>query len=85
MFKVEDGKIRLRFHHLPSGAAADSLAETGSLHRYSVNVQIKQKVTKAVIETLKDVKGSQGCLKAHRCQVFWSCLNGKNCFAKALL
>lgn len=59
MFKVEDGKIRLPFSSLPGvgGAAADSLAETGKHIEYlSIeDMQIKTKVTKAVIETLKDV------------------------------
>lgn len=59
MFKVEDGKIRLPFSSLPGvgAAAADSLAETGKHTEYlSIeDMQIKTKVTKAVIETLKDV------------------------------
>lgn len=59
MFKVEDGKIRLPFSSLlgVGGAAADSLAETGKHTEYlSIeDMQIKTKVTKAVIETLKDV------------------------------
>lgn len=59
MFKVEDGKIRLPFSSLPGvgGAAADTLAETGKHTEYlSIeDMQIKTKVTKAVIETLKDV------------------------------
>lgn len=59
MFKVEDGKIRLPFSSLPGvgGAAADSLAETGKHTEYlSIeDMQIKTKVTKAIIETLKDV------------------------------
>ena len=59
LFKVEDGKIRLPFSSLPGvgGAAADSLAETGKHTEYlSIeDMQIKTKVTKAVIETLKDV------------------------------
>lgn len=59
MFKVEDGKIRLPFSSLPGvgGAAADSLAETGKHTEYlSIeDMQIKTKVTKAVIEILKDV------------------------------
>lgn len=59
MFNVEDGKIRLPFSSLPGvgGAAADSLAETGKHTEYlSIeDMQIKTKVTKAVIETLKDV------------------------------
>ena len=59
MFKVEDGKIRLPFSSLPGvgGAAADSLAETGKHTEYlSIeDMQINTKVTKAVIETLKDV------------------------------
>ena len=59
MFKVEDGKIRLPFSSLPGvgDAAAVSLAETGKNADYlSIeDMQIKTKVTKAVIETLKSV------------------------------
>ena len=59
MFVVEDGKIRLPFSSLPGvgGAAAESLAETGKHTEYlSIeDMQVKTKVTKAVIETLKEV------------------------------
>lgn len=59
MFTVEDGKIRLPFSSLPGvgETAAISLAETGKKTEYlSIEeMQIKTKVTKAVIETLKEV------------------------------
>ncbi len=59
MFIVEDGKIRLPFSSLPGvgEAAAISLAEAGKKYEYlSIeDMQVKTKVTKAVIETLKDV------------------------------
>lgn len=59
MFMVEDGKIRLPFSSLPGvgEAAAISLAEAGKKYEYlSIeDMQVKTKVTKAVIETLKDV------------------------------
>ena len=59
MFIVEDGKIRLPFSSLPGvgETAAISLAETGKKTEYlSIEeMQIKTKVTKAVIETLKEV------------------------------
>ena len=59
MFMVEDGKIRLPFSSLPGvgEAAAISLAEAGKKFEYlSIeDMQVKTKVTKAVIETLKDV------------------------------
>ncbi len=59
MFKVEDGKIRLPFSSLQGvgEAAAISLAECGKKYTYlSIeDMQAKTKVTKAVIETLKDV------------------------------
>ena len=59
MFVVENGKIRLPFSSLPGvgEAAAISLADSGKKHEYlSIeDMQIKTKVTKAVIETLKEV------------------------------
>lgn len=59
MFMVENGKIRLPFSSLPGvgEAAAISLAEAGKQYEYlSIeDMQVKTKVTKAVIETLKDV------------------------------
>ena len=58
MFILEDGKIRLPFSSLPGvgEAAAISLAENGKKNEYlSIeDMQIKTKVTKAVIETLKE-------------------------------
>ena len=59
MFTLEDGKIRLPFSSLPGvgEAAAISLAEAGKKGEYlSIeDMQIKTKVTKAVIETLQSV------------------------------
>ena len=59
MYMVEDGKIRLPFSSLPGvgEAAAISLAEAGKEGEYlSIeDMQLKTKVTKAVIETLKEV------------------------------
>ncbi len=58
MFIVEDGKIRLPFSSLPGvgGAAAIALADAGKKHEYlSIeDMQVKTKVTKGVIETLKE-------------------------------
>ena len=58
MFILEDGKIRLPFSSLPGvgEAAAISLAKNGKKNEYlSIeDMQIKTKVTKAVIETLKE-------------------------------
>ena len=58
MFKVEDGKIRLPFCALSGigGAVAESLAESGKVNKYiSIeDIQTKAKVSKAVIETLKE-------------------------------
>ena len=59
MFVVEEGKIRLPFSSLPGvgGAAAESLAEAGKKYEYlSIeDMQVKTKVSKGVIETLKEV------------------------------
>lgn len=59
MFVVEDGKIRLPFSCLPGvgGAAAEALAEAGKKYEYlSIeDMQVKTKVSKGVIETLKEV------------------------------
>ena len=58
MFIIEDGKIRLPFSSLPGvgEAAAVSLAEAGKQGEYlSIeDMQVKTKVTKAVIETLRE-------------------------------
>lgn len=57
-FVIEDGKIRLPFSSLAGvgGAAADSLASMGKTSTYlSIeDLQIKTKITKSVIETLKE-------------------------------
>ena len=57
MFKVEDGKIRMPFCSLDGvgDSAADSLCEAGKQGDYlSVEeIQLKSKVSKAVIETLR--------------------------------
>ena len=59
MFKVEDGKVRLPFSALPGvgEAAAIALAESGKHNEYlSIeDMQVKTKVSKSVIETLRTV------------------------------
>ena len=59
MFVVDNGKIRLPFSSLPGvgGAAAEALAEAGKKYEYlSIeDMQVKTKVSKGVIETLKEV------------------------------
>ncbi len=59
MFKVEDGKIKTSVFTLPGvgGAAADSLQKRVTAQNiFQLKIcNIKTKVTKAVIETLKDV------------------------------
>lgn len=74
MFKVEDGKIRLPFSSLPGvgEAAAISLADTGKTTEYlSIeDMQIKTKVTKAVIETLKEVGVLAGLPESSQMSLF---------------
>ena len=59
MYVVEDGKIRLPFSSLAGvgGSAAESLAVSGKKNTYlSIeDMQVKAKVSKGVIETLKEV------------------------------
>ena len=59
MFKVEDGKVRLPFSALPGvgEAAAIALAESGKHNEYlSIeDMQVKTKVSKSAIETLRTV------------------------------
>lgn len=74
MFKVEDGKIRLPFSSLPGvgEAAAISLADTGKSTEYlSIeDMQVKSKVTKAVIETLKEVGVLAGLPESSQMSLF---------------
>lgn len=59
MYVVEDGKIRLPFSSLAGvgGSAAEALAVSGKKNTYlSIeDMQVKSKVSKGVIETLKEV------------------------------
>ncbi len=74
MYVVEDGKIRLPFSSLPGvgEAAAISLAETGKKAKYlSIeDMQVKTKVTKAVIETLKEVGILNGLPESSQISLF---------------
>ena len=74
MYIVEDGKIRLPFSSLPGvgEAAAISLAETGKKAKYlSIeDMQVKTKVTKAVIETLKEVGILNGLPESSQISLF---------------
>lgn len=74
MFAVEDGKIRLPFSSLPGvgEAAAIALAEAGKQGEYlSIeDMQVKTKVTKAVIETLKDVGVLNGMPESSQLSLF---------------
>lgn len=74
MFTVEDGKIRLPFSSLPGvgEAAAISLAEAGKKYKYlSIeDMQVKTKVTKAVIETLKEVGVLAGMPESSQISLF---------------
>ena len=74
MFAVEDGKIRLPFSSLPGvgEAAALSLAESGKKGEYlSIeDMQAKTKVTKAVIETLKEVGVLHGLPESSQLSLF---------------
>ena len=74
MFVVEDGKIRLPFSSLPGvgEAAAISLAEEGKKGEYlSIeDMQVKTKVTKAVIETLSSVGVLNGLPETSQMSLF---------------
>ena len=74
MFVVEDGKIRLPFSSLPGvgEAAAIALAEEGKKGEYlSIeDMQVKTKVTKAVIETLSSVGVLSGLPETSQMSLF---------------
>ena len=74
MFVVEDGKIRLPFSSLPGvgEAAAISLANEGKKGEYlSIeDMQVKTKVTKAVVETLASVGVLQGMPETSQLSLF---------------
>ena len=74
MFVVEDGKIRLPFSSLPGvgEAAAISLAKEGKKGEYlSIeDMQVKTKVTKAVVETLSSVGVLQGMPETSQMSLF---------------
>ena len=74
-FLVEDGKIRLPFSSLAGvgDAAAISLAEEGKKNKDYLSVediQIKTKVTKAVIETLASVGVLDGIPESSQMSLF---------------
>ncbi len=75
MFAVEDGKIRLPFSSLAGvgDAAAESLAAEGkktSEYLSIEDIQIKTKVTKAVIETLQSVGVLAGIPESSQMSLF---------------
>lgn len=75
MFKVEDGKLRLPFSSLAGvgESAAESLAQSGKENETYMSVedlQIKTKVTKAVIETLKEVGVLEGMSETSQLSLF---------------
>lgn len=74
MFTVEDGKIRLPFSSLPGvgEAAAVSLAKAGKKYKYlSIeDMQVKTKVSKSVIETLKEAGVLAGMPESSQISLF---------------
>ena len=75
MFKVENGKIRLPFSSLAGvgGAAAEALAAEGKKTKEYLSIediQIKTKVTKAVIETLQSVGVLEGIPESAQMSLF---------------
>ena len=74
MFVVEDGKIRLPFSTIPGlgESAAISLAESGKTNTYlSIeDIQIKTKVSKAIIESLKNVGVLDGIPESSQMSLF---------------
>ena len=74
IFTLEDGKIRIPLSSLPGvgGAAAISLAEAGKQGEYlSIEeLQSRSKVTKAVIETLREVGVLNGLPESSQMSLF---------------
>ena len=75
MFVVEDGKIRLPFSSLAGvgDAAAEALAAEGKITKEYLSIediQIKTKVTKAVIETLQSVGVLNGIPESSQMSLF---------------
>ena len=74
MFKVEDGKIRLPFSTIPGlgESAAISLAESGKVNTYlSIEeMQIKTKVSKSIIESLKNIGALEGLPESLQMSLF---------------
>lgn len=75
MFVVEDGKIRLPFSSLAGvgDAAAEALAAEGKITKEYLSIediQIKTKVTKAVIETLQSVGVLSGIPESSQMSLF---------------
>ena len=73
-FVVEDGKLRLPFMTIPGigEAAAISLAECGKQGEYfSIEeMQQKTKVTKAVIESLREIGALKGIPESSQMSLF---------------
>ncbi len=73
-FVVEDGKIRLPFSTIPGlgEAAAISLEEAGSNNEYlSIeDMQVKSKVSKSIIESLKELGILQGLPESSQMSLF---------------
>lgn len=74
MFKVEEGKIRLPFSTIPGlgESAAISLAESGKVNTYlSIEeMQIKTKVSKSIIESLKNIGALEGLPESSQMSLF---------------
>ena len=74
MFKVEDGKIRLPFSTIPGlgESAAISLAESGKVNTYlSIEeMQAKTKVSKSIIESLKNIGALEGLPESSQMSLF---------------
>ena len=74
MFVVEDGKIRLPFSTIPGlgESAAISLAESGKTNTYlSIeDLQIKTKVSKAIIESLRSIGVLEGIPESSQMSLF---------------
>ena len=73
-FKVEDGKIRLPFSTIPGlgESAAISLAESGKVNTYlSIEeMQAKTKVSKSIIESLKNIGALEGLPESSQMSLF---------------